>query len=98
MSTNFILRSGKYVGKTMEWVENHDPSYLVWVEENRPQMLKEPKKVEIKNFTIEAKSTAIQPNLDFWKDPNPHRFEYMAKNIIKKEEPQKPEEIDEWGF
>lgn len=73
MRADFILRSGKYAGKTYEWVLETDPSYLVWITDNRPEMLreqKEPKKeVKVTNVKEETKSFVLQPNEDFYNEP-----------------------------
>jgi hypothetical protein len=79
MDGELILRSGKYAGKTVDWVSDNDPSYLVWVEECRPEMLKETKKktftpkktAEIPKHsnriepTVDSVETAIRPNMNF---------------------------------
>jgi hypothetical protein len=41
MKDSFKIRSGKYKGKTLGWVKENDLRYLMWVRENRPEMLKE---------------------------------------------------------
>lgn len=40
MNKNLILRSGKYTGYTVREVWAKDPSYIRWVAENVPAMLK----------------------------------------------------------
>lgn len=37
---DFIFRSGQYAGKTYGWVKSNNPSYINWVEINKPQMLR----------------------------------------------------------
>ena len=37
---DFIFRSGQYAGKTYGWVKSNNPSYITWVELNKPQMLR----------------------------------------------------------
>lgn len=37
---NFVFRSGKYVGNTYGWVLGTNPSYIDWVVQNQPNMLK----------------------------------------------------------
>lgn len=39
-----ILRSGKYKGQNWTEVQQIDPGYINWIRENRPEMLKFPKK------------------------------------------------------
>lgn len=41
VSDSFIFRSGKYQGKTVGLVKKMNPSYIDWVLENNPKMLKE---------------------------------------------------------
>lgn len=45
-----ILRSGKYKGYTIQEVNRIAPWYIRWVQENRPEMLREhtPKKKVVK--------------------------------------------------
>jgi|SaaInl6LU_22_DNA_1037377.scaffolds.fasta_scaffold127320_1 hypothetical protein len=51
------IRSGKYEGYTVNEVNQIDPSYIEWVRENRPEMLKE-RKVTTKNkVTTSDKNT-----------------------------------------
>ena len=73
---NFILRSGKYVGKSLEEIKKLDLSYVRWIEENRPEMLKEHnekkkpkilKRIEPKE-DFEIVPSAIQPNLNFFNE------------------------------
>lgn len=45
MTKEFIFRSGKYANKTYEFVTQVNPNYIDWVVENRPEMLKEIKRV-----------------------------------------------------
>jgi len=72
MNSNFKLRSGKYAGKTIEWLRDNDLRYLLWVEENRPEMLKEhktekqPTKKNIE-YTKETLSS-LQPNYNFYNE------------------------------
>ena len=39
MDNSITLRSGKYAGKTIEWLKRNDPQYLEWVTLNQPKML-----------------------------------------------------------
>jgi len=61
--SKFTFRSGKHKDKTIDWVEENDPSYLVWVEEFRPEMLKESKKKE--EAIPEYRPKPLTPNYDF---------------------------------
>ena len=47
-----ILRSGKYEGKTVQWVKDNNPKYIEWVKENQPKMLKEPVKSITPNIKV----------------------------------------------
>jgi len=75
MNNEFVLRSGKHAGKTIGWLLNNQPSYLAWVQENRPEMLKgsdkkeEPKPLPKKevNFRDEPIKT-ITPNMNFFNE------------------------------
>lgn len=71
-----IFRSGKHAGKTLQEVQEIDPSYIAWVKENRPEMLKERKVKEPAQpkpsgprieppEDSEVVQSSIQPNLDF---------------------------------
>lgn len=46
MNLNHVFRSGKYAGKTVDYVYKVDRRYFNWVLENRPEMLKSHKKKE----------------------------------------------------
>lgn len=43
VNDSFVFRSGEYTGKTVGLVKKLNPSYIKWVQENRPEMLKERK-------------------------------------------------------
>lgn len=69
-----VFRSGKYAGKSFDWVEENDYNYYKWVEENRPEMLKvsSDKKSEIKkeDDLPDDPINAIKPNLNFDNEKN----------------------------
>lgn len=71
---SFTFRSGKYIGKSLEWVEEFDSSYLNWVKENRPQMLKETsvpnKKDKKSNELPDSPISAMKPNMNFDNENN----------------------------
>ena len=52
-----VFRSGKYKGYTIQEVWEIDPSYMYWVQENRPEMLKsfqpKPQKVQAPKMSEE---------------------------------------------
>ena len=41
MDNSFVFRTGKYAGKTYEYVSAYDYRYIDWVSRERPEMLKE---------------------------------------------------------
>ena len=60
-----ILRSGKYKGYTLQEVQRIAPWYILWVQENRPEMLKEhtPKKKVVKVVEDEEVTTNLYKNI-----------------------------------
>ncbi len=75
MNPEFILRSGKYAGKTYQWILENDSSYLVWITDNRPEMLKEIKKkpevkeVKVVNIKEDSQPFTLKPNDNFYNEP-----------------------------
>lgn len=67
MDDNFILRYGKYAGKTIEWLKRNNPQYLEWVTLNQPKMLENTKQSEPKKTELSDEETvsAIKPNMNF---------------------------------
>lgn len=67
MDDSFTLRSGKYAGKTIEWLRRNDPQYLEWITLNQPRMLQGPKQPEKPKTEIPDEETvsAMKPNLNF---------------------------------
>jgi hypothetical protein len=72
MDYEFVFKKGKYKGKTVEWVEDNDPSYMVWVDECAPELLKddsekkeEKVKSKYKEPEVDSVDSAIKPNLNF---------------------------------
>lgn len=71
MDYEFIFKKGQYKGKTVGWVDDNDPSYLVWVEECKPEMLEDkPEKQKPTNPVylepeLDTVESAIKPNLNF---------------------------------
>jgi hypothetical protein len=87
MEPHFKFRSGKYAGRTYEWVEDNDPSYLAWIVENRPEMLRDHKKKEVKKEVkvIDVKEEpcepTLKPNENFYNDPpDASSIPYMLDN------------------
>ena len=75
MDKDFKLRSGKYLGKTIAWLQENNPSYLEWVKANQPNMLEGSDKSEeglkrvFKTPPDRKIESALQPNYDFWDQP-----------------------------
>ena len=67
MDDLFILRSGKYAGKTLEWLRRNDPQYLEWITLNQPRMLQGPKQpVKLKTEIPDEETVSVmKPNLNF---------------------------------
>lgn len=84
MNKKFQLRTGKYAGKTIEWLQENDHKYLIWVEENRPEMLKgsqdeKPVTVRSIDYTQESMSS-LQPNYNFYNEgPDELSKPYLEK-------------------
>jgi hypothetical protein len=82
MDYEFIFEKGKHLGKTVGWVSDNDPAYLVWVEECKPELLlpnpKKRKHIEVDYSTntvkkyiepqIDKLDSALKPNLNFWEE------------------------------
>lgn len=84
MDSSTILRTGKHAGKTIGWVEENDRGYLLWVKENRPEMLKavKPKPAPQPKVTIitDEHKSAIQPNKNFYNEgPDKISLPYLKK-------------------
>lgn len=75
MDYEFVFKKGKYKGKTVDWVEDNDPSYIVWIEECKPELLEDDDNFSVNSdLSYEEKypepeedfiETAIKPNLNF---------------------------------
>jgi len=63
VNPNFKFRSGKYQGQTYESVYLKNPSYIEWVKENQPNMLKE--KVTTVTNLKEEPMGKLTPNPNF---------------------------------
>jgi hypothetical protein len=70
MDNNFILKRGKYAGKTIEWIEKNNPSYLAWVKENAIGLLKgsETTNTEKEIKFRDNSPKIITPNTNFWNE------------------------------
>lgn len=70
MNKDFVIRTGKYAGETIGWLENNNPGYLAWIKINQPNMLKE---IKEKNGDCDEpdpkfKLPPLKPNTKFWDD------------------------------
>jgi len=85
MNDKFVLRYGKYAGKTIGWLKENQSGYLSWVKENQPNMLKgsedKPKAEVEKELKFRDKPvTSLEPNMDFWDEgPDPMSLPYLKK-------------------
>lgn len=63
MDMNHVFRSGKYAGKTVNYVYSKDRRYFNWVLENRPEMLKSHKKKQTQSVINKPykKPTYVDP-------------------------------------
>jgi len=63
MDSERLIYKGKYAGKTVEWVQDHDPSYLVWAEECNAKIFEKPKPkknaVDFKNLDIDYSTNTV---------------------------------------
>jgi hypothetical protein len=75
MRSDFILRSGKYKGKSYRWVMDNNPRYVSWIKENKPEMLvdkpKPKKEVKVTNLKEDDGKFKMPLNLNFDNEP-PH--------------------------
>lgn len=60
MDLNHVFRTGKYSGRTVQYVYSNDRRYFNWVLENRPEMLKSHNKEPTQN-TQRKKPVYIDP-------------------------------------
>jgi hypothetical protein len=85
-----IFRSGKYKGKSLEYVRQVAPWYIRWVGENRPEMLVEQRRVvntDKKSYDFDEdddvkKPSPFKPNLNF--DSEPPEVFNRDDNIVSK--------------
>lgn len=67
VSDKFVFRSGRYQGKTYDHVNKVNPSYIDWLLDNRPEMLKEYKRKgpNTSGMTPREKFNTLMPNTNF---------------------------------
>lgn len=72
--SSFIFKIGKHKGKSLQFVEKIDPSYIKWARENAPNLLEEYKpKIKLIEPAprkeppeeSEVPKSALQPNINF---------------------------------
>lgn len=71
MDSEQIIYRGKYAGKTVEWLQDNDPSYLIWAEETNPKIFEKPKKkkksIDFERMDIDMENKEViyrEPELD----------------------------------
>jgi len=91
-----ILRSGKYKGKSKDWVEDNDPSYLIWVEEFRPEMLKDRKYNTTSDSEVipNYRPKPLTPNMNF----DNEKSEYDSTKNKLNNNIDNDESEPEWNF
>jgi len=62
---DFVLRTGKFAGKTYAEVADKNPWYIDWVIDNRPEMLIERPKAKTDGMTPREKFNKLMPNTNF---------------------------------
>ena len=71
MDKKFILKYGKFAGKSIAWLEENNEAYLNWAIKNAPNLLKPPTpKQQPKSDSKEVKgehisNNAMVPNVNF---------------------------------
>jgi protein-tyrosine phosphatase len=91
---DFKFRSGKYLGKTYEWVCDNHPSYIAWVKENQPNMLKE-KVTTIKDVKNEGKEFG---KLEFNKNFDNEGPAWYCIPYLEKMKRESESDEDEYNF
>jgi len=63
MDSEQIIYRGKYSGKTVEWLQDNDPAYLVWAEETNPKIFEKPKNkktsIDFENLDVDFENKEI---------------------------------------
>lgn len=91
MDSEQIIYRGKYVGKTVEWLQDNDPAYLIWAEETNPKIFEEPKKkkgaINFQNLEIDIKSKEVvyrEPEIDKPESSIKPNINFDNEEIFKK--------------
>lgn len=99
MDKNFILKYGKFAGKSIAWLEENNEGYLNWAIINAPNLLKPPTPKELpKSETKDVKGVSIHksamvPNMNFWNEGPDEKCKPYLDMVNEKNK-----EIDDWGF
>ena len=93
MDRNFILKYGKFAGKSIAWLEENNKGYLKWAIENAPNLLKAPKPKEPPKSVskevkgVEISDKAMTPNMNFWNEgPDEKCKPYLEQTKNKENE------------
>lgn len=91
MDSEQIIYRGKYVGKTVEWLQDNDPAYLIWAEETNPKIFEEPKKkkgaIDFQNLEIDIESKEViyrEPEIDKTETSMRPNINFDNEEIFKK--------------
>lgn len=83
MDKDVVFRSGAHEGKTVGYVLEHNPKYITWVKENRPEMLRAPVVKVIVEATVlkeSSQKSSLQMNMNFWNEgPDEMSKPYLQK-------------------
>lgn len=78
MDSEQIVYRGKYTGKTVEWLQDNDPSYLIWAEETNPKIFEKPKKKK-NSVDFEMLDVNIENREVIYKEPELDEVETAIK-------------------
>jgi hypothetical protein len=91
MDSEQIIYRGKYVGKTVGWLQDNDPTYLIWAEETNPKIFEEPKKkkgaIDFQNLEIDIESKEViyrEPEIDKPESSMKPNVNFYNEEIFKK--------------
>ena len=91
MDQDFVIRIGKYKGKTVKWVMYNDRRYFEWAKDNAPDMFKDYKPAATKpkfsdtNIGGKPKYVEVPEEGDETQDSwtNPSIFYQIAQQMLK---------------
>jgi hypothetical protein len=90
VNQDFVIKIGKYKGKTVKWVMYNDRRYFEWAKVNAPSMFEpyQPKpKPPVSDTNPEGKPSYVEPpedtdeTSDSW--TNPHYFYELAQKMMR---------------